>query len=196
MDIDFVRKAVRTIGRLAIKVPAAANACIKVLLELMESKISYVTQEVVVVIKDIFRRYPNEYESVIPTLCENIDDLTEPESKAAIVWIIGQYANRIDNSLELLEDLSYSFLEDPVEVRGRNSSPQVVLACSCRFCTRFNSLSSQPSLNCSSKNQTKAKNWYPRSSNRLLRKWTTRIFVTEGSCTGVFSPLMPVLPKI
>ncbi|KAG9048383.1 hypothetical protein FS837_013020 [Tulasnella sp. UAMH 9824] len=117
VDIDFVRKAVRTIGRLAIKVPAAANACIKVLLELMESKISYVTQEVVVVVKDIFRRYPNEYESVIPTLCENMDDLAEPESKAAIVWIIGQYANRIDNSLELLEDLSYSFLEDPVEVQ-------------------------------------------------------------------------------
>lgn len=117
VDIDFVRKAVRTIGRLAIKVPGAANACINVLLELLESKISYVTQEVVVVVKDIFRRYPNEYESVISTLCDNMDDLAEPEAKAAIVWIIGQYANRIDNSLELLEDLSYTFLEDPVEVQ-------------------------------------------------------------------------------
>lgn len=120
MDIDFVRKAVRTIGRLAIKVPGAANACINVLLELLESKISYVTQEVVVVVKDIFRRYPNEYESVISTLCDNMDDLAEPEAKAAIVWIIGQYANRIDNSLELLEDLSYTFLEDPVEVGNSN----------------------------------------------------------------------------
>lgn len=117
VDIDFVRKAVRTIGRLAIKVPGAANACINVLLELLESKISYVTQEVVVVVKDIFRRYPNEYENVIPKVCDNMDDLAEPEAKAAIVWIIGQYANRIDNSLELLEDLSYTFLEDPVEVQ-------------------------------------------------------------------------------
>ncbi|KAG8981343.1 hypothetical protein FRB90_007317 [Tulasnella sp. 427] len=117
VDIDFVRKAVRTIGRLAIKVPAAANSCINVLLELLESKIPYVTQEVVVVVKDIFRRYPNEYESVIPKVCENMDDLAEPEAKAAIVWIVGQYANRIDNPLELLEDLSFSFLEDPVEVQ-------------------------------------------------------------------------------
>ncbi|KAG8904959.1 hypothetical protein FRB99_000961 [Tulasnella sp. 403] len=117
VDIDFVRKAVRTIGRLAIKVPGAANACINVLLELLSSKISYVTQEVAVVIKDIFRRYPNQYETVIPTLCENLDDLTEPEAKAAIIWVIGQYAHRIDNSVDLLEDLSYNFLEEPVEVQ-------------------------------------------------------------------------------
>ncbi|KAG8932922.1 hypothetical protein FRC03_000058 [Tulasnella sp. 419] len=117
VDIDFVRKAVRTIGRLAIKVPAASRASIAALLSLMESKISYVTQEVTVVIKDIFRRYPNQYESVIPTLCANMDDLTEPEAKAAMVWIAGQYADRIDNSIELLEDLSYTFLEDAVEVQ-------------------------------------------------------------------------------
>lgn len=106
----------RTIGRLAIKVNAAADACMKVLVGLLESKISYVTQEVAVVIKDIFRRYPNQYESVIAILCANMDDLTESEAKAAIVWIIGQYADRITNSVELLEDLSYGFLEDGVEV--------------------------------------------------------------------------------
>jgi len=82
----------------------------------MESKVSYVTQEVVVVIKDIFRRYPNQYEGIISTLCENLDDLTESESKSAIIWIVGQYADRIDNAVELLEDLSYNFLEDSVEV--------------------------------------------------------------------------------
>lgn len=117
VDIDFVRKAVRTIGRLAIKVDAAGDACIRVLLELLESKITYVSQEIAVVIKDIFRRYPNQYEAVIPKLCESLDDFTESESKAAIIWIVGQYANRIDNSTELLEDLSFNFLEDTVEVR-------------------------------------------------------------------------------
>ncbi|KAG8849819.1 hypothetical protein FRB96_000642 [Tulasnella sp. 330] len=117
VDVDFVRKAVRTIGRLAVKVSAASNACMNVLVNLLESKISYVTQEVAVVIKDILRRYPNQYESVIAVLCQNIDDLTESEAKAAMVWIIGQYADRIDNSVELMDDLSFSFLEDPVEVQ-------------------------------------------------------------------------------
>jgi hypothetical protein len=52
--------------------------------------VNYVVQESIVVIKDIFRRYPNRYESIIATLCENLDTLDEPDAKAAMVWIIGE----------------------------------------------------------------------------------------------------------
>ncbi|KAH9484294.1 Beta-adaptin-like protein C [Psilocybe cubensis] len=117
VDIDFVRKAVRSIGRLAIKVEAAADNCIKTLLNLIENKVTYVVQEAVIVIKDVFRRYPGKYEGIIPTLCENLDSLDEPESKAAMIWIIGQFANRIDNAEDLLDDLLYTFLEESVEVQ-------------------------------------------------------------------------------
>lgn len=117
VDIDFVRKAVRSIGRLAIKVEAAADRSIKSLLSLIETQVTYVVQEAVIVIKDIFRRYPGKYEGILPTLCQNLDALDEPEAKASMIWIIGQYAYRIDNSDELLDDLLYTFLEDPVEVR-------------------------------------------------------------------------------
>lgn len=111
-----MRKAVRSIGRLAIKVEAAADQCIQALLSLLEMKVAYVVQEAVIVIKDIFRRYPGQYEGIIPKLCENMDVLDESESKAAMVWIIGQFANRIDNGDELLDDLCYTFLDESVEV--------------------------------------------------------------------------------
>jgi vesicle coat complex subunit len=39
----------------------AAERCINVLLELIKQKVNYVVQEAVVVIKDIFRRYPNRH---------------------------------------------------------------------------------------------------------------------------------------
>ncbi len=78
---------------------------------------TYVVQEAVIVIKDVFRRYPGKYEGIIPTLCEHLDSLDEPESKAAMIWIVGQFANRIDNADELMDDLTYTFLEDPTEVR-------------------------------------------------------------------------------
>ncbi|KAI5452117.1 hypothetical protein NCC49_001055 [Naganishia albida] len=117
VDVDFVRKAVRSIGRLAIKIQPAADQCISVLLKLLQTKISYVVQEAIVVIKDIFRRYPNEYESIIGALCENLDALDEPEAKAAMIWIIGQYADRIENSDELLEDFLFTFNEEPTEVQ-------------------------------------------------------------------------------
>lgn len=116
VDIDFVRKAVRSIGRLAIKVEGAADRCIETLLSLIDTKVSYVVQEAVIVIKDVFRRYPGKYEGILPVLSQNIDILDEPEAKAAMIWIIGQYAYRIDNSEEILDDLVYTFLEEPVEV--------------------------------------------------------------------------------
>ena len=117
VDVDFVRKAVRAIGRLAIKIPSAADRCINVLLELVSTKISYVLQEAVVVIKDVFRKYPNQYEGIISTLCEHLDALDTPEAKAAMIWIVGQYADRIDNSDELLEEFLETFLEEPTEVQ-------------------------------------------------------------------------------
>ena len=120
VDIDFVRKAVRSIGRLAIKVSAAADSCIQALLDLIDTKVTYVVQEAVIVIKDIFRRYPGRYEGIIPKLCENLDALDEPESKAAMIWIIGQFADKIDNSDELLDDLVYTFLEESTEVGQSN----------------------------------------------------------------------------
>ena len=85
----------RAIGRLAIKISSAADKCIAALLELVSTKISYVLQEAVVVIKDVFRKYPNQYEGIIGTLCEHLDALDTLEAKAAMIWIVGQYADRI-----------------------------------------------------------------------------------------------------
>ncbi|KAK5149152.1 hypothetical protein LTR04_007409 [Oleoguttula sp. CCFEE 6159] len=117
IDVHFVRKAVRAIGKLAIKIEPAAKLCINTLLELVATKVSYIVQEATVVIRNIFRKYPNQYESIISTLCENLDSLDEPEAKAAMIWVIGQYADRIDNSDVLLDDFLYTFADEPVEVQ-------------------------------------------------------------------------------
>lgn len=68
--------------------------------------------------QDIFRRYPNKYESIIATLCENLDSLDEPEAKASMIWIIGEYAERIDNADELLETFLETFPEETATVRA------------------------------------------------------------------------------
>lgn len=117
VDVEFVRRSVRAIGRCAIKLEKATERCINVLLDLIQTKVSYVVQEAVVVIKDIFRKYPNRYESIIATLCENLEDLDEPEAKASMVWIIGEYAERIDNADELLESFLETFAEETALVQ-------------------------------------------------------------------------------
>ncbi|XP_063868096.1 AP-1 complex subunit beta-1-like isoform X2 [Scylla paramamosain] len=117
VDVDFVRKAVRAIGRCAIKVETSAERCVSTLLDLIQTKVNYVVQEAIVVIKDIFRKYPNKYESIISTLCENLDTLDEPEARASMIWIIGEYAERIDNADELLESFLEGFHDENTQVQ-------------------------------------------------------------------------------
>uniref|UniRef100_A0A336MHF3 CSON001213 protein n=1 Tax=Culicoides sonorensis TaxID=179676 RepID=A0A336MHF3_CULSO len=117
VDVDFVRKAVRAIGRCAIKVEPSAERCVSTLLDLIQTKVNYVVQEAIVVIKDIFRKYPNKYEGIISTLCENLDTLDEPEARASMVWIIGEYAERIDNADELLDSFLEGFHDENSQVQ-------------------------------------------------------------------------------
>ncbi|KAK5093834.1 hypothetical protein LTR70_006085 [Exophiala xenobiotica] len=117
IDVQFVRKAVRAIGKLAIKIEPAARQCIDTLLGLVNAQIPYIVQEATVVIKNIFRKYPNQYESIISTVIRQVDELDEPEAKSAIIWIIGQYADRIENADSLLQDYLATFHEEPVEVQ-------------------------------------------------------------------------------
>lgn len=83
----------------------------------MHAKVPYIVQEATVVIRNIFRKYPNQYEGIIGAVIQNIDELDEPEAKAAIIWIIGQYADRIENSDGLLQDYLATFHDEPIEVQ-------------------------------------------------------------------------------
>lgn len=51
VDVDFVRKAIKAIGQTAIKIESAAGRCVQLLLDLIQTRVAYVVQEGVVVIK-------------------------------------------------------------------------------------------------------------------------------------------------
>ncbi|KAL3482436.1 adaptin N terminal region-domain-containing protein [Aspergillus californicus] len=111
VDMDFVRRAVKAIGQVAIKLESASEKCVNGLLELINTKVNYVVQEAIVVIKDIFRKYPG-YEGIIPTLCQCIDELDEPNARAALIWIVGEYAEKISNAGDILAGFVEGFNEE------------------------------------------------------------------------------------
>lgn len=51
VDVEFVRKSVRAIGQCAIKLDEATERCVNVLLDLIGTRVTYVVQESIVVIK-------------------------------------------------------------------------------------------------------------------------------------------------
>lgn len=115
VDMDFVRRAVKAIGQVAIKIESASEKCVNTLLDLINTKVNYVVQEAIVVIKDIFRKYPG-YEGIIPTLCQCIDELDEPNARASLIWIVGEYAEKINNAGEILSNFVDTFGEEFTQV--------------------------------------------------------------------------------
>merc|ERR1712000_639057 len=49
VDMDFVRRAVKAIGQVAIKIESASDKCVAALEDLISTKVNYVVQEVIVV---------------------------------------------------------------------------------------------------------------------------------------------------
>lgn len=128
VDMDFVRRAVKAIGQVAIKIENAAEKCVAALEDLISTKVNYVVQEVIVVIKDILRKYPG-YEGVIPTLCKHIDELDEPTARGSLIWIVGEYAEKINNADEILESFVESFMEEFTQVRHVSPSTGACTDC-------------------------------------------------------------------
>jgi AP-1 complex subunit beta-1 len=100
-----------------LKVDKAAKKAVEILQEIVTNGQDIGLQESVIVAKDIFRKFPNKYESLIKDLCAKLPEYYEPEARAAIIWIIGEYAEKITDAEKLIDSLANSFLEDPDRVK-------------------------------------------------------------------------------
>ena len=60
VDVEFVRRAINAIGRIAVKMDRATERCISALLDLIKTKVNYVVQEAIVVIKVPVQEQPSE----------------------------------------------------------------------------------------------------------------------------------------
>lgn len=117
VDVEFVRKTIRSIGLCALKIEKAAEKCVQLLWELLKGKIPYIVQESVIVIRDVFRKYPGKYEAVLKDICDQLKILEEPEAKAAIIWIIGEYADSLENAEDILSEYAKGFRDEQAVVQ-------------------------------------------------------------------------------
>ena len=48
--------------------------------------------------KDILRKYPDKYDNIDEDLVKKVDEFYEIDAKAAILWVVGEYAEKIKTS--------------------------------------------------------------------------------------------------
>jgi vesicle coat complex subunit len=92
--------------------PEATRRCVDILVALVSGNASYAVEEAVCVVCDILRKYPGSFESVLTTVCGNLEDLKDPRAKAAAVWILGEYCALIDNIDGLLDPFLDTFHDE------------------------------------------------------------------------------------
>lgn len=52
----------------------------------------------------VLRKFPEkfEYDPIMKEFCEFVHEMDEGEAKASLIWIIGEYAEKIDNSEQII----------------------------------------------------------------------------------------------
>jgi len=113
VDVEISRRAIRAIGKIAVRVPSTAELIVGSLTSLLELDIDYVSTEAAVVMKDLVRKYPQQFQRASGAVERCIKIVSEPEGKCAVLWILGEYGLLIEDAPYLLEPMIDGFLEEP-----------------------------------------------------------------------------------
>lgn len=124
VDVIFSQKAVEAVGRIALRLPQMSGQCIDILSNFLKRKVVHVTEQVAVVLKDVFREYRRQFQPIVEQLCKLADDINDPKAKAALVWIIGEHADRIPSVVSMLEVICRTLHEEVASVQL-----QILTAC-------------------------------------------------------------------
>lgn len=112
VDADISRRAIRAIGKIAVRVASTAEMIVGSLTTLLELDIDYVSTEAAVVMKDLVRKYPEQFERASSAVDRCMKIVTEPDGKCALLWILGEYGLLIEDAPYLLEPMIDGFLEE------------------------------------------------------------------------------------
>mmetsp|Transcript_21961 Transcript_21961/g.55959 ORF Transcript_21961/g.55959 Transcript_21961/m.55959 type:complete len:561 (+) Transcript_21961:233-1915(+) len=112
VDAEISRRAIRAIGKIAVRVPSTAELIVGSLTNLLELDIDYVSTEAAVVMKDLVRKYPQQFQRASGAVERCIKIVAEPEGKCAVLWILGEYGLLIEDAPYLLEPMINGFLEE------------------------------------------------------------------------------------
>mmetsp|Transcript_46139 Transcript_46139/g.128346 ORF Transcript_46139/g.128346 Transcript_46139/m.128346 type:complete len:916 (-) Transcript_46139:90-2837(-) len=118
----FVQLSVQAISNVALKVPSVADACLRGLVKMLDSKCEALSCEAVVSLRALLQQRHKSSSSglgsVLPHLARYLDDLAAPSARASVVWIIGHYQNEVPRlGPDVVRKLAKSFAAERQEVK-------------------------------------------------------------------------------
>ncbi|MCJ1280716.1 AP-3 complex subunit beta [Xylographa opegraphella] len=89
---DLVRESVRAIGRCAQSDSRTSKRCLNLLLRQTSSEDGNLVAEVLTVVRHLIQQDPASHVMTVVRLAKNLDTMTNPEARASIIWLVGEFA--------------------------------------------------------------------------------------------------------
>lgn len=94
-DKQFAAATIQAIGRCAANISEVTDACLNGLVSLLSNRDDTIVAESVVVIKNLLQTQSAHHGEIIKHMAKLLDSITVPMARASILWLIGEYCERV-----------------------------------------------------------------------------------------------------
>ena len=117
-ESDIARAAVRAVAKIALKVPDVDGILDRLLLFLSTGREEDVGEEAVAAMADVLRRFPGAADACVPAIAEvDVKSLKSGASRAALVWVLGEFGHSVQDAPYTLETMVGGFSGEPTQVK-------------------------------------------------------------------------------
>ncbi|KAL8760930.1 MAG: hypothetical protein Q9184_002898 [Pyrenodesmia sp. 2 TL-2023] len=104
LDPEIVQESVRAIGRCAQTDSKASARCLRLLLRQVSSQDGNLAAESLTVIRHLIQQDPTAHTKTVIRLAKNLDITSNPEARATIIWLVGEFAG-VDSENNIAPDV-------------------------------------------------------------------------------------------
>ncbi len=119
-DTALVRESVRAIGRCAQNESTSSNRCLRLLLNQLSSQDGNLVAESLTVVRHLIQQDPQAHVQTVIRLAKNLDTMTNPEARASIIWLVGEFSGLPEEeniAPDVLRILAKGFADESEEAK-------------------------------------------------------------------------------
>lgn len=107
VSVIFAQYSIKKIGELGLRVDSSLRSIVGVLKSLLTRSADFIVGESLCVIRDLSRKYPAVIEEFVGSIDNSILTVNnEPKGLSALLWILGEFGNKIENAPYIVDYLS------------------------------------------------------------------------------------------
>lgn len=91
-DLAVIQESVKAIGRCAQNDSKASERCLQLLLNQVSAQDGNLVAESLTVIRHLIQQNPQAHVNTVIQLAKSLDTITNPEARASIIWLVGEFA--------------------------------------------------------------------------------------------------------